>query len=80
VTTRRKQRPFADQLQPCYPCARRSRPPTGRTDTWRPWRRAGLSLVTLLLLVQRLEHHLHVHEVLFARLGKDEDVVLPVDR
>jgi hypothetical protein len=28
-----------------------------------------------LVVPQRLEHHPHVHEVLFARLGEDEDVV-----
>ena len=28
-----------------------------------------------LVMPQRLEHHPHVHEVLFARLGEDEDVV-----
>jgi uncharacterized protein (DUF2336 family) len=32
-------------------------------------------LEALLVVAQRLEHHPHVHEVLFARLGKDEDVV-----
>jgi hypothetical protein len=27
------------------------------------------------VVAQRLEHHPHVHEVLLARLGEDEDVV-----
>jgi len=34
-------------------------------------RRLGVELV----VPQRLEHHAHVHEVLLARLGEDENVI-----